>query len=369
MSRILYIFILITAICFYPLYRDNLSYIILISVTALPVLMAVQLAVSAKLLTHSIKKNSSAIFKGNEGEAQITLVNNSFFPMSGVRVGVRITYLPTGETRRQTADIPLPARSSQTVTVGITPKNCGEARVFLEYVKVYDLLHLFSVKLFKNEGMIGRVCIIPKVEAKYSEEAAALMQERSAASGNDEGSKGDSGAFGDVSGYRDFIPGDRLSRLHHKLSARFDKDIVRVMSPDSSGHFLLTADLSAGFGANFGNADHSNADNIGNTPDKRDKRLEKLISMAYYLVQEGAQVCIAVPENTSAVSMMIGSTPAFHCANGADCLAAAKVLCGADFAGIYPVDRANRANSSDNAQGSSTEYITVHIEDNDEEII
>ncbi|MDE6592897.1 MAG: DUF58 domain-containing protein [Oscillospiraceae bacterium] len=365
MSRILYIIILITAICFYPLYKDNLSYITLISVTALPVLMIVQLAVSARLLTHSIKKNSSTIFKGSEGEVQITLANNSFFPMSGVRVGVRITYLPTGETRRQTADIPLPARSSQTVTVGITPKNCGEARVFLEYVKVYDLLHLFSVKLFKNEGMIGRVCIIPKVEAKYSEEAAALMQERSIASGSDDSSKGDSGAFGDVSGYRDFIPGDRLSRLHHKLSARFDKDIVRVMSPDSSGHFLLTADLSAGFGsAGFDSMTDSSvtdiADSMGNTPDKRDKRLEKLISMAYYLVQEGAQVCIAVPENTPAVSMMIGNTPAFHCANGADCLAAAKALCGADFAGIH---------FACNARSNNTEYVTVHIEDNDEEII
>ena len=366
MSRILYIFILITAICFYPLYRDNLSYITLISVTALPVLMLIQLAVSARLLERSIKKNSSAIFKGSEGEAQITLVNNSIFPMSGVRVGVRITYLPTGETRRQTADIPLPARSSQTVTVGITPKNCGEARVFLEYVKVYDLLHLFSVKLFKNEGLIGRVCIIPKVEAKYSEEASALMQARPSASGSDDSGKGDSGAFGDVSGYRDFIPGDRLSRLHHKLSARFDKDIVRVMSPDSSGHFLLTADLSAKYGSFVtgsadvvGNAD--NTDSTENTPDKRDKRLEKLISMAYYLVQEGAQVCIAVPENTPAVSMMIGSTPAFRCSNGADCLAAAKALCGADFEGA--------ADRADNALSNNTEYVTIRIEDNDEEII
>lgn len=350
MSRILYIFILITVICFYPLYEDNLSYITLISVTALPVLMLAELAVSARLLQRSIKKNSSAIFKGSEGEAQITLVNNSVFPLSGVRVGVRITYLPTGETRRQTADIPLPARSSQTVTVGITPVNCGEARVFLEYVKIYDLLHLFSVKLFKNEGMIGRVCIIPRVEAKYAEEAAALMQARPVTSGNGESSKGDSGAFGEISGYRDFIPGDRLSRLHHKLSARFDKDIVRVMSPDSSGHFLLTADLSA----SFCSTEH------GNTPDKRDKRLEKLISMAYYLVQEGAEVCIAVPENTPAAQIMIGNTPAFRCLSAADCLAAAKALCGADFGG---------AALSDNAPGNNTEYVTVRIEDNDEEII
>ncbi len=360
MSRILYIFILITAICFYPLYRDNLSYITLISVTALPVLMAVQLAVSARLLTRSIKKNSSAIFKGSEGEVQITLANNSVFPMSGVRVGVRITYLPTGETRRQTADIPLPARSSQTVTVGIAPKNCGEARVFLEYVKVYDLLHLFSVKLFRKEGLIGRVCIIPKVEANYSEEAAALMQERFAASESSDSSKGDSGAFGDVSGYRDFIPGDRLSRLHHKLSARFDKDIVRIMSPDSSGHFLLTADLSAEFGSfvtgnvgNVGNAD--NDESTVNTPDKRDKRLEKLISMAYFLVQEGAEVCIAVPENTPAAEMMIGNTPAFRCANGADCFAAAKILCGADFGGVYGL--------TDNVTDNNAEYVTVRIED------
>ncbi|MCM1578922.1 MAG: DUF58 domain-containing protein [Ruminococcus sp.] len=363
MPRFIYIIILITAAVFYPLYKDSLSFVILVSVAALPPLMLVHLTLSVRLIKCTPQKAAASVFKGGEGEVRLTLENKSPVPLSGVRVGVRITSLPTGETRRQTADIPLPARSVQTVTVGISPKNCGEARVYLEYVKIYDLLHLFSRKLFTGEGLIGRLCVIPKIEPKYASEAAELMKltrETIAEASSDVNS--DSGAFGDVSGYRDYIPGDKLSRLHHKLSARFDKDIVRIMSPDSSGHFLLTADLSAD--RPVPQDKHSVSGNGENTSnpsalppgllDERDKRLEKLISTAYYLSQEGAEVCVALPDNDLS-EMMIGTVPALRCTNVSDCLNAAKALCGADFSGAAVARRAD------------SQYMTVRIEDNDEE--
>lgn len=357
MSRFIYIVILIASALFYPLYKDKLSYVTLVAVTALPVIMFLQLMISALLLKCSTKRGPDLIFKGSEGEARINLINNSVFALSGVSVCARVTYYPTGETKRITADIPLPAMSTQTVTVNISPKNCGRAEVCLEYVKIYDLLRLFSLKLFKNKGSCGTLCIVPKVSEKYFGEARVLMEAKHESGDSSGEINGDSGAFGDVSGYREFVPGDRLSRLHHKLSARFDNDIVRVMSPDKSGSFLLTADLSAVAPDDtpeaFGERDISAA------LDKRDKRLEKMLSVAYYLAREGARVYMAVPEGADCAGINIGGISAAVCTDKADCLAAAKALCGADF---------GAAETGGAGYAGSGEYVTVRIEDNDEEI-
>ena len=344
MSRILYLLLLIAAAIFYPLYEDELSYILLLAVMILPLLLGVQLIVSVLLLRCSSHKNEIVTGRGGEGEIQIDLFNRSVFPLSGVRVMAKVVYSPTGGEERVYADIPLPARSFRTVTVNISQENCGEADVYLEYVRVTDLLRLFSVKLFKDTGLCGRVYVVPGISEKYAPAAAELMKRRFDCGSEEEG--GDSGSFGDIAGYRQYRPGDRLSRINHKLSARFDKDMVRIMSASQSGCFLLTADLTA------------SPDRDGDITEglrQRDSRFEKLMSLSHYLSEEGGEVYIAVPDSALPGSVEINGVPAMKL--GGDNIPIATALAGAEFFGALP------------GNGNTGEYTTIRIdrtEDNDE---
>lgn len=335
MSRFLYLLLLIAAAVFYPLYEDNLSYILLIAVILLPLLMGAELVASALLLRCSPHRGDIIINKDGGGEVQIDLFNRSVFPLSRVRVMARVCHSPSGASEDIFADIPLPARSFRTVTVNISPECCGETTVTLEYVRVTDLLRLFSVKLFRDTGLFARVYAIPKLSDKYAS-AAEEMVKRLYDTAADEGDA-DSGAFGDPAGYREYRPGDRLSRINHKLSARFDKDMVRIMSASRSGRFLLTADLSAAPGKDG---------DIKEALRLRDSRLEKLISLSHYLALEGGEVYIAVPGLTLPECELINGVCAVRL--GTDRTAVYKALAGADTGGTLPRE--------------SDEYTTVRID-------
>lgn len=324
MVRVLYIILLIAAAFFYPLYEDKLSFITLVTLIILPVILLCQLIISAVFLKCSVPRESVTIFRGGEGEICLRLSNNSVFPLSGCKVRVKVIFRPTGEVRYYTAAVPLPALRTETVSVNIGGRHCGAAEAYLEYVKIYDLLRLFSVKKFRSKKLCGTMYIIPKISEKYFDEARRILSLppcESLAESEYTRSSG-SGTPGDVCGFREFAPGDRLSMMHYKLSARFDSDIVKILSVQNSSRYLLSADISAS--------------GSGNDLDTRDNILEKLMSCAYYLNEQNAEVYTAVPVGSSCRKIMLDSGEAAEYIDRASYFPIARALAAADFQGIPP---------------------------------
>lgn len=300
MIRLLYIILLGAAALFYPLYEDKLSYITLVTLCILPVISFLQLHISGKFLkcscfTGSEGSGGSTIYKGSEEELCIRLSNNSVFPLSGCALRVKAVFRPTGEIRYYDAAVPLPALRTETVSVNIEGVHCGAAEISLEYIRIFDQLRLFSAKRFENV-YCGKVYIIPDINENYFGEGEEMLKLPDAGTDKETEKRlsGGGGAPGDVAGYREFAPGDKLSAIHYKLSARFDKDIVKDMPPQSSRRYLLTADMSE------------------SDPDIRDNILERLMSCAYYLHFHNAEVYAAVPEGTECEKLFLD--PAGHSA-------------------------------------------------------
>ena len=279
MVKLIYLLLLAAAALFYPLYEDKLSYLTLVSLIILPFIMLLQLIISAVFLKCSTAAESINVFKGTEGEVCIRIANRSVFPLSNTKVRVKAVYYPTGETKYYTAGVPLPALRTETVTINVGGEHCGKVDISVEYIRIYDLLRLFSVKLYKKK-LSAAAYVIPKVSERYRELAASIVKNSSDISCEDSSSDKMyvSGSPGDVCGFREFSPGDRASLIHHKLSARFDCDMVKILSQENSSRYLLTADL-------FDCSDHN----------VRDERLERLMSCAYYMREEGVTVYVAAP--------------------------------------------------------------------------
>ena len=318
MVRIAYIILLICSAVFYPLYEDKLSFITLVTMLILPVLLLIQGIYSSARLKLLGTGSDSTVFKGTEGDVTIQLSNPSIFPMSNTKVRVKIVFEPIGAVRYVCANVPLPAKSSQTITVNIDAEHCGAAKISLEYVKAHDLLGLFSFKKFRKYGLCGTLYIIPQVSEKYVEEAEALLSRAAelTESESDTAVSSSSDATGDVNGFREFAPGDRLSRMHYKLSARFDKDMVKLYSAETTAKYLLSADLSVSMGL-----------------ESRDAVLERLMTCAYFLYKGNAEVYAAVPLDSQLKTEKLSGGAAAPYDSDDSYAEIAAALVGADFIG------------------------------------
>lgn len=322
MTRILYILILIGGAAFYLLFADTLSFVLLISLIILPVILLTELMISSAFLKCSVKTEKVTSFRGEPCEAAFCISNNSVFPLPNTRLRIKTVCYPSGEVNYSIVNIPLPALRTETVTLTLGSEHCCRAEITVESVKIYDLLRIFSAKRFKRK-MNCTAYIIPKLKEQYAEEANALLHcfgtefSEESETVRERGN----GVPGDVCGFREFLPGDRLSLMHYKLSARFDKDIVKIMNVSGETRFLLTADLSS--------EDH----------DRRDAALERLMSVAYYLALQGAEVYGAVPPHIDPFSHTTGESyilrgetgTAVRIKDGSDYFSAARLFCGEDF--------------------------------------
>lgn len=275
MSRVLYIVLLIGAGAFYLMYVDSLSFILLAALIILPFFMLAQLVISAAMFKCSVVSEEITVFKGESGDAAILLENRSPFPMPNTRLLIKTVWEPGGAVKYSRVSVPVPAFHTQTVTFGIGSEHCGAAHVSVQYIRLTDIMGLFGIKRFRKK-LSCSFYVIPRVNSSVSEEASALVKEARSLALTEGADVKNTETAGDICGFREFIPGDRLSSIHYKLTARFGKDIVKQFGSDGRLRFLLSADLSG-------------------DSDSRDAALERLLSMAYFLYPEVSDVYAAVP--------------------------------------------------------------------------
>lgn len=287
-TRFLYILLLISAAISYPLYDDKLSYIILVTLIVLPFVMLAEALISGAFLRYSVKNRKQTVFRGDKGEFCIDIHNRGFLPLSCVRIRARTEFPMTGETHTVTAEIPVPPGDTRTISVNFSSAHCGCADIYIDCIIVSDVLRLFPIKKYRKGIHCGTVCIVPKISPEYTSEAEYLLSLPPAESMSEsqEVITGRDGTPGEVCDYREFRPGDRVSLIHYKLSARFDKDIIKILSVMSSDKFLLSADFSPCF--------------EGDVPDldRLDEIIGRLMSCAFYLAAENVNVFVSVPHDS-----------------------------------------------------------------------
>lgn len=314
MIKLLYLILLAAAALFWPLYKGDVAFLLLAALIILPFLLAAQLAVTVRMFSAENENDHVTVFRNSEGEVGIKLINRSIFPLSCVKIRLRTVFMPTGEVSFHTVTVPVPARSSECVSVNVSSEHCGRTDIFVEYIRISDIMGLFSWTLYRKK-LSAAVHIIPRISEKFSALAEYFLSLGGEAEG-ESGEKPKNGTPGDVCGFREFAPGDRLSLMHYKLSARFDKDIVKVLSVNNSSKYLLTADLS-----------HSDLT-------VRDEVLCRLMSCAYYLNAGGAEVYAAVPAHSQCDGIYTENGLAAQYSDDASYFALAEALCESSFEGI-----------------------------------
>ena len=156
MIKLLYLILLAAAALFWPLYKGDVAFLLLAALIILPFLLAAQLAVTVHMFSAENENDHVTVFRNSEGEVGIRLINRSIFPLSCVKIRLRTVFMPTGEVSFHTVTVPVPARSSECVSVNVSSEHCGRTDIFVEYIRVSDIMGLFSWTLYRKKQTAWR---------------------------------------------------------------------------------------------------------------------------------------------------------------------------------------------------------------------
>jgi uncharacterized protein (DUF58 family) len=236
-KRLEYLVLLLAAFFFHIFVVDYISFWILAFLLMLPLVSLLITVLAMGGATAELIINKVSIQKNESLPIQLKIHNKHLFLtcMCMVKLTIQNELLQQEETRLffMTA-----THSGHTVEQVISSRYCGMIKCSISELKIYDALGLFSFR--KETESSYFVSILPSVyplmamSSKIQQDIKNNIISRTV-KGNDPSE------FMDVREYRD---GDRLARIHWKLSDKYDQIMVKDFGDPISNDVLLLFDLN-----------------------------------------------------------------------------------------------------------------------------
>lgn len=135
-------------------------------------------------------------------------------------------------------NLPVRARQDTEASYPILMDYCGRFSVTVESIRLVDLLGVYEVSIPLNEN---RECLIFPLGKERNQEAGQMYM-KGVTEAMESKEKGYD--FSEVSGIREYIPGDKLQNIHWKLSVKKDELMVKERISVSAMQLNVLVELS-----------------------------------------------------------------------------------------------------------------------------
>ena len=171
---------------------------------------------------------------------EVGLKNKGFLPIPECRVVLGCEDVLTGKEDILTGVVMLDSYGKAVLKFVLSFDHCGPVRINIKQVEVTDYLGVFSAK-WKTKSEIREISVIPGSDHQTREQEA-ISTETSAADGaiNAE-QKGDDPS--EIFEIRPYLLGDKIQRIHWKMSAKTGELLVREQADTKDYYALLLLDL------------------------------------------------------------------------------------------------------------------------------
>lgn len=224
-TKILFLLLIIICSFFYILYVPDFALVLLVVFIALPVIMFV----TALILKHSIKAEltvkDTTVPKNQPFPVQLCITNKSFIPVGKAEAHIEYYNVFSNQISSFYLDIPIQPRNTQRVTFQLTSKFCGVIKIRTVNIKICDPMRLFRFRTGKN--IRTETAIMPEIH-EISGVVTTTDRINEESSVFSEINPGDDPS--EIFDLREYNPGDRLNRIHWKLSSKNDGFIVKEYS-------------------------------------------------------------------------------------------------------------------------------------------
>ena len=223
--KILFAILILICAIFYIMYIWNFALVLLIVMIALPAAMFVTTLIASRKTSVFFSVPEKNASKNQNFPVQIQIVNDSIFPIGKAEAHIQYSNVFNDQVNSFELHIPVQAKNSQSTTFKLSSRFCGIITVSCDKIFIFDPLRLFRFRVGKElsaqvavmpEGheMGGVICFTDRI----NDESEMFSEHR----------PGDDPS--EVFDLRDYHPGDKLNRIHWKLSSKKDQFIVKDYS-------------------------------------------------------------------------------------------------------------------------------------------
>ena len=219
-------------------FHSYLNFILLAGLILFPIYSIVGVYMARGNLSLRVEAPVEPMVKGEEFEVRYIIHNDSWFPIVNVNLNLEFSncfYLRSGS---HTLNIPVRAKRDTMVTYPIVMEYCGKFQVDVTEIVLTDVLGVCVIKLPIKES--AECLVIPKGAERDKE--AGHVYFRGVTEAMESKEKGYD--FSDISGIREYIPGDKLQNIHWKLSVKKDELMVKERVSVSAMQLNVLVDLS-----------------------------------------------------------------------------------------------------------------------------
>ena len=224
-TKILFLLLIVICIFFYILYVWNFSLILLIIFVTLPVVMFVTTLITKLSTKTEFAVQSKTTPKNTSFPVQLCITNNSIFPVGKAEAHIEYYNIFNNQINEFELLFPLQARNTQRVTFQLSSKYCGILKIRSVYINIYDPLRMFRFRTGKN--ITTEIVVMPEIH-EINGAIDYTDREIEESSVFSENTAGDDPS--EVFDLRDYVMGDKLNRIHWKLSSKKDELIVKDYS-------------------------------------------------------------------------------------------------------------------------------------------
>ncbi|MBR1824039.1 MAG: DUF58 domain-containing protein [Ruminococcus sp.] len=225
LTKILFIVLIIVCIFFRILYLGNFALVLLVIMITVPIIMFVTTYIAKRMIKVEFAVKDKVVAKDQSFPVQLVVTNNSIFPIGKAEAHIEYYNVFNNQITSFELYLPVQARNSQRVTFRISSKFCGIIKITNARLILFDPLRIFKFKTGRN--ISTEVAVLPSARdidgtVSYTDRINEESDHFSEYRPGDDPSE--------VFDLREYIPGDKLNRIHWKLSSKKDEFIVKEYS-------------------------------------------------------------------------------------------------------------------------------------------
>ena len=237
-TKIIYFFIIIGTFLFTILYSDYFPLAIFIITLVLPIILNIIIRIIKKSISLDIKSIDVVQNKNDGIEVKLLIKNNSIFP--AVNGELKLCYYNkfSGNKEIEYINFPINSKETESIDFKIKSKYCGKLIIEIQSLKIYDYLTFSSVKKKVNKSK--EVIVLPQIyDINFSSNVANINSLDGEIFSKDKAGDDPSEVFN----VREYIEGDKIQRIHWKLSSKVDNVMIKEYSQPIVNDSIIIVEL------------------------------------------------------------------------------------------------------------------------------
>ena len=233
-----YLIIVILDIAIMLVFHSYLNFLILVGLVIFPIFSVYSVYKVRSAFSMQLMLPLEPMNKGNEILLRVIAYNPTWFPLLNATVTLNVENTFHGEKGQHTLNFPVRAKKDTEVQYPIVMDYSGRFLVNAKQISFVDLLGICELKMDLNES--AECLILPSGVLRNQEAGHIYINGVTEAMESKE--KGYD--FSEVSGIREYIPGDKLQNIHWKLSVKKDELMVKERVSVSAMQLHVLVELS-----------------------------------------------------------------------------------------------------------------------------